>query len=85
MLSNALLAYKGTVVFTSHDRYFMCRIATSVIEVRDGCVRNYNGDYEAYLYAVNKEIDDGERVRHALKGQGTNHENQPLKVAANGS
>jgi ATP-binding cassette subfamily F protein 3 len=60
-LAEALLAYKGTVVFTSHDRYFMKRMATSIIEVRDGRVINYLGDYEAYLYAVNKEIDEGER------------------------
>ncbi len=67
-LSNALIDYKGTVIFTSHDRYFMRRIATCVIEVRDARVRNYNGDYEAYLYAVNKEIDDGERSRNAKRG-----------------
>ena len=60
-LANALLAYEGTVIFTSHDRHFMSRIATNIIEVRDGCARNYIGDYESYLYSINKEIDDGER------------------------
>ena len=60
-LAEALLAYKGTVVFTSHDRHFMKRVATCIIEVRDQRVVNYRGDYEAYLYSVNKEIDDGER------------------------
>ena len=60
-LAEALLAYKGTVIFTSHDRHFMKRVATSIIEVRDGRVVNYRGDYEAYLYAVNKEIEEGER------------------------
>jgi ATP-binding cassette subfamily F protein 3 len=64
-LATALLDYKGTVIFTSHDRHFMSRIATSVIEVRDGHVTNYGGDYNAYLYAVNREIDEGERARHA--------------------
>lgn len=67
-LAQALLAYQGTVIFTSHDRYFMHRIATSVVEVRDGRVRNYSGDYDAYLYAVNKEIDEGERERHRQSG-----------------
>ncbi|MCA9037780.1 MAG: ATP-binding cassette domain-containing protein, partial [Planctomycetaceae bacterium] len=62
-LAEALLAYKGTVIFTSHDRHFVRRIATNVIEVRDGRVRNYSGDYDAYLYYVNKEIDEGERER----------------------
>lgn len=61
-LADALCAYKGTVIFTSHDRHFMKRIATCIVEVRDGRVVNYRGDYEAYLYAVNKEIDDGERA-----------------------
>ena len=64
-LATALLDYKGTVIFTSHDRHFMSRIATSVIEVRDGHVTNYGGDYNAYLYAVNREIEEGERARHA--------------------
>jgi ATP-binding cassette subfamily F protein 3 len=60
-LAEALLSYKGTVIFTSHDRYFLKRMASSIIEVRDGRVVNYNGDYESYLYAVNKEIEEGER------------------------
>lgn len=64
-LSDALLKYQGTVIFTSHDRHFMQRLASSVIEVRDGRVRNYGGDYESYVYAVNKEIDEGERERSA--------------------
>ena len=64
-LATALVDYKGTVLFTSHDRHFMKRVATCVIEVRDGQVRNYGGNYDAYLYTVNKEIDDGERERNA--------------------
>ena len=60
-LAEALIAYKGTVIFTSHDRHFMKRVATSIIEVRDGHVTNYRGQYEAYLYAVNREIEEGER------------------------
>ena len=43
----------------------MKRVATSVVEVRDGRVRNYGREYEAYLYAVNKEVEDGERQRNA--------------------
>lgn len=60
-LAQALIDYKGTVIFTTHDRHFMKRVATCVIEVRDRKVTNYGGGYDAYLYAVNKEIDDGER------------------------
>jgi ATP-binding cassette subfamily F protein 3 len=64
-LAEALIDYKGTVVFTSHDRHFMKRVATCIIEVRDGRVTNYRGDYEAYLYSVNKEIEEGEREQAA--------------------
>ena len=60
-LAEALLNYKGTVIFTSHDRHFMKRVATCVIEVRDGRVTNYGGDYDSYVYFVNKEVEDGER------------------------
>jgi ATP-binding cassette, subfamily F, member 3 len=60
-LADALISYRGTVILTTHDRHFMQRVATSVIEVRDGRVTDYSGGYEAYLYYVNKEIDDGER------------------------
>ncbi|HVC93039.1 MAG TPA: ABC transporter ATP-binding protein, partial [Pirellulales bacterium] len=44
-----------------HDRHFLKRVATCVVEVRDGHVTNYRGQYEAYLYSVNKEIEEGER------------------------
>jgi len=59
-LAQALLDYEGTVIFTSHDRSFMQTVATNVIEVKDGRVVNYIGDYGAYLAAVTKEIDDAE-------------------------
>lgn len=68
-LADALLEYKGTVIFTSHDRHFMRRVATSVIEVRDGTVRNFFGDYETYLQAVEQEVDEGERQRNAASGK----------------
>jgi ATP-binding cassette subfamily F protein 3 len=60
-LADALIDYQGTVLFTTHDRHFMRRVATSIVEVRAGSVVNYRGDYDAYLYYVNKEIEEGER------------------------
>jgi hypothetical protein len=56
-LAEALTTYKGTVIFTSHDRFFMSRVATCIIEVREGHVTNYSGDYDTYVYQVNKEIE----------------------------
>lgn len=67
-LAEALIEYQGTVIFTSHDRHFMSRIATNIIEVRDGTARAYEGGYEGYLYYINREIEEGERARHPAKG-----------------
>jgi ATP-binding cassette subfamily F protein 3 len=61
-LAQALLAYEGTVIFTSHDRSFMSTVATTVIEVKDGRVMKYIGDYGSYLAAVTREIDDAEEA-----------------------
>src|SRR5438552_5739902 len=60
-LAEALLEYTGTVVFTSHDRHFTKRVATCIVEVRDGRVTHYGGQYEAHGYKVNQEIEAGER------------------------
>jgi ATP-binding cassette subfamily F protein 3 len=65
-LADALCQYRGTVMFTSHDRHFMHRVATDVIEVRDGRVTTYEGDYDMYVYRVNKQIADGMREAGAL-------------------
>jgi len=85
-LADALLAYQGTVIFTSHDRHFMQRVATSIVEVGRGTVRNYDGDYQAYLYYVNREIDDGRRLREeAAATRPTSNENRPSgKAQRNG-
>ncbi len=80
-LAAALLAYKGTVLFTSHDRHFMRRVASSVIEVRAGTARNYVGDYDAYVYAMNKEIDEGERQRNVQASSNVLPSGKPPKAA----
>ncbi len=64
-LARAFFDYKGTILFTSHDRHFMSRVATNIIEVRDGNARNYMGNYDAYLYSINQEIAEGERVHQS--------------------
>jgi ATP-binding cassette, subfamily F, member 3 len=79
-LCEALIEYKGTVIFTSHDRHFMKRVASCVIEVRDGRVVNYNGDYDTYLYAVNKEVDAGVRERSAKLSKTPDAALQPVAV-----
>jgi ATP-binding cassette subfamily F protein 3 len=50
VLLEALMEYTGTVVFVSHDRYFIDRLATRVFEIGDGKVEVYPGNYEDYLW-----------------------------------
>ena len=50
VLLNALMEYTGTVVFVSHDRYFIDQLATRVFEVGGGQVEIFPGNYEDYLW-----------------------------------
>ena len=50
VLLTALQEYSGTVVFVSHDRYFIDRLATRIFEIEDGRVTVYPGNYEDYLW-----------------------------------
>jgi ATP-binding cassette subfamily F protein 3 len=50
VLLTALSDYTGTVVFVSHDRYFIDKLATRVFHVGDGQVEVYPGNYEDYLW-----------------------------------
>jgi ATP-binding cassette, subfamily F, member 3 len=50
VLLTALQEFTGTVVFVSHDRYFIDKLSTRIIEVADGHVEVFPGDYEDYLW-----------------------------------
>jgi len=50
VLLDALMKYTGTVVFVSHDRYFIDKLATRVFEVGGGKVEIFPGNYEDYLW-----------------------------------
>ena len=59
--------FRGTVVAISHDRYFLDRIVTRVIEVADGKAEFYSGNYS--FYAVEKERRFQERMKQYQKEQ----------------
>ncbi|HYI92587.1 MAG TPA: ABC-F family ATP-binding cassette domain-containing protein [Bryobacteraceae bacterium] len=50
VLLEAMADFTGTVVFVSHDRYFIDKLATRVFEIEDGEVRIFPGNYEDYLW-----------------------------------
>ena len=49
MLEEALQDYKGSALIVSHDRYFISRVANRIVELRDGQLFLYRGDYKYYL------------------------------------
>ncbi|KMK90770.1 ABC-F family ATP-binding cassette domain-containing protein [Rossellomorea marisflavi] len=55
VLENALIDYPGTILFVSHDRYFINRIATKVIELSTGGSTEYLGDYDYYLHKLQEQ------------------------------
>ncbi|EOL42281.1 ABC transporter ATP-binding protein [Enterococcus phoeniculicola] len=60
VLENALIDYEGTLLFVSHDRYFINRLATKVIELSETGSKLYLGDYDYYLEKKKEEEEIAE-------------------------
>jgi ATP-binding cassette, subfamily F, member 3 len=68
VLLDALMEYTGTVVFVSHDRYFIDKLATRVFEIGEGKVEVYPGNYEDYLWRKQGgSAKQDETIRQQLK------------------
>ena len=66
-LETYLLNYKGAVIIVSHDRYFLDKIATKIIEIDNGVVSSFKGNYSDY--AVQKEHLRTEQMNAYLNQQ----------------
>jgi ATP-binding cassette subfamily F protein 3 len=81
VLLEALMEYTGTVVFVSHDRYFIDKLATRVFEIGDGKVEVYPGNYEDYLW---RKQGGREKQNEAIREQLSVAE-PSVKAPANGN
>jgi ATP-binding cassette subfamily F protein 3 len=58
-LEDALLKYRGTLLFVSHDRYFLRKLATRIVELEKGKLRNYLGGYDYYRSSRRLDAKEG--------------------------
>ena len=68
-LEDMLLASKQTIVFISHDRYFIDRLATRSIELEEGKISNFDGGYENYLRRKQEMLASLEKSHETLLKQ----------------
>ncbi len=66
MLEDALIAYEGAALLVSHDRYFISRVANRIVELRDGELVLYRGDY---AYYQEKKQEEAEAARAAAEAE----------------
>ena len=60
MLEEALQNYDGTAVIISHDRFFISQVANKIVEIHDGELRVFRGDYQYYLDKIAEEKQQAE-------------------------
>src|SRR5213080_1816799 len=63
VLEQALVTFPGTIVFISHDRYFINRLATTVVEIIRGTLTRHPGNYDDYLSAKTRVVTAAIPVR----------------------
>jgi ATP-binding cassette subfamily F protein 3 len=63
VLLDALVEYGGTLIFVSHDRYFVERLATKIIEIGNGTAIAFPGTYREFLYHKEHSGRDGQEGR----------------------
>ncbi len=62
MLEDALREYKGAALIVSHDRYFISKVANRIVELRDGQLFLYKGDYQYFLDKKAEEMLEKEKA-----------------------
>ena len=76
VLEQALAKYEGTVLFVSHDRYFINRIATKLIELENGKATAYSGNYDDMM--VKKAQIQADKPPEQMEGTAKTSENKAV-------
>ena len=81
MLEDALIEYDGAVLVVSHDRYFISRVANKIVEIRDGELMLYRGDYAYYQQKKAEEAEALTAVRLAAEQEAKRKANRDKQKA----
>jgi len=84
MLEEALREYEGAALLVSHDRYFISRVANRIVELRDGELVLYRGDYAYYQAKKQEEAEQTleiEASRQRDARQSANRDKQKARAA----
>ena len=81
MLEDALIEYEGAVLVVSHDRYFISRVANKIVEIRDGELVLYRGDYAYYQAKKAEEAAAAEAARQAAEQEARRKANREKQKA----
>lgn len=69
VFEEALLDFPGTCIIVSHDRYFLNRIPTRIIELTSDGIENYLGTYDYYMEKKQQQIKSGKKYLEELSGK----------------
>lgn len=75
-VERAIISFKGTVIAVSHDRFFLNRCVNRILEIENGRINSYQGNYESYRCLKELERSEAKRIyeysTHSLKGGNVN-------------
>ena len=88
VLLDALKDFGGTIIFVSHDRSFIEKLATRVLELHPGVARNFPGNYEYYLSQIeisqsSVQMSNTSKIQSSLKASASTSETQAKTMSAN--
>jgi ATPase subunit of ABC transporter with duplicated ATPase domains len=66
IFEEALLQFEGAILFVSHDRYFIEKIATKIIALDKGRLLEYPGDYSYYIEKSSSSIDNSKEAESKM-------------------
>jgi ATP-binding cassette subfamily F protein 3 len=81
MLEDALMAYEGAALLVSHDRYFISRVANRIVELREGELVMYRGDYNYYLEKKEEERAEAKEKELAVEREAKRKANKEKQKA----